>query len=1488
MHTLFYITTLLIIYGSLYPFDFQLPDAGGLLDNLLLQAPFNSKSTLSNLVANIVLFVPFGLFGTISHVKKGRHLTHLLRLVLFGTLLAYLLQLLQIYLPSRYPHWHDVAFNVIGIGIGSLIALTPAASPFQGNIRTERLLSPPWLLLLSWLASQLIPFVPSIEVDMLRDNVKLLLDPAAFSLATASIKSVYWLAFAAILHHLVGPQRFRRLFLLTLAGTFMLKLFLVDSSLTGADLLAGTLACFASPYLLRTFRYRTRSLLSLALLAAITLNGILPFQLGPVINSFNWLPFHGFLSGNMLINSQALTEKFFLYGSLIWLLKQAGSRLFIATLLVAVWSLMIEVFQVFIQDHTPEITDPIFILIIGLAIHLLENRKRIPDEGTFPSQDQQQPPRETEKASGSNASLIVKEVISPVLLGTLFITLAIKTALSLPGIPYNAKELFLDHGSLPAILFFSVALLWLGMGTVYSARAGHNSRYPYLVVPLSALITGLIFLFLLKRGVTYESLSDLVGSPYYRRHLTEFTTPAIISKLVSMFPDMTDTVERYVRFSALTFPLVGFISLWTYLLTTGKSTSIQRYRNTALILVFLLPLLMLSKSIVLDYPATDNITELIAENGAMPLLLLLVLLAANIALMVSANGRRRYLTAIAFTIVALPVSWLLLNSGLADEIHKYRQTFSGVDFLLGPDRQHKLPTAQLVARWAGVYIGLLSMLVFGGRIMQSASSRVWLIKPAISGRLRGHQGKIAFVGMAAALLFSLTLLIDQSSDGTGYRDMPTPKEQRHVLPLPAGLIPGTLANFRLAHPRLPSPSADEIDTIEQHNPAYLKQIKSQAGQKGKFHQQILMAYIDGHSPMIGRLFDDLMQLEFEGRGNTQVAPLAVAYDWLYDQWSPRQRQQLQNKLAAGCDYLIDYIRKKERLSPYNVILYNSPLQALMAAAISLYRDHTAGERCMAFTYDYWTNRVLPVWRQVMGINGGWHEGGEYVGIGIGKAIYQLPAMWRRATGEDLFAAEPGIRGFLDFLIHRTRPDGTHMRWGDAAFFDRTVSDRIPLAIEYSDSAAYSLGGCPRPFQPSTWPWGPLTTDSLCYREAIKKRPRQRLFDGIGMLIARSDWGQDATYLTFKAGDNYWSHSHLDQGAFTLFKGGPLAIDSGLYGPKYGSEHHMNYSYQAIAHNTITVTDPADDIPIPPKEKDRIPRTIANDGGQRRIGSGWGIESAPLDLDEWLAKREIYHTGKIEQYLAQDDLVVAVADITAAYTNKYSGKGMFSHRTRRVEKYWRTLIYDRQNDIVIVFDDITASDPSFKKRALIHTMEQPMRTLSGFRTRVSETRSPARTGGRLKATILLPENPEVRIIGGKGAEFMADGINYDEGGKIWQIVERRRKNPPEPGRWRVEISPPTEHMRDRFLMVLEPGIEGKPRPSPRIERLKDDTGDGCKIIGRTRTMKLHFPADAEGVIIELVDTTGDKTLDLTISGTATFARSQPEQGVWQRMKGMLGD
>ncbi len=674
------------------------------------------------------------------------------------------------------------------------------------------------------------------------------------------------------------------------------------------------------------------------------------------------------------------------------------------------------------------------------------------------------------------------------------------------------------------------------------------------------------------------------------------------------------------------------------------------------------------------------------------------------------------------------------------------------------------------------------------------------------------------------------------------------------IPAPQQAPPFSLPRFVTEHPRLPAPNAAELRRLRDDGQGFLQAIRRLAD-RGKIDAIVTLAYIEPGSQDLDTLEQRLLAMQFTWRGHDQLKPLAHAYDWLHGQWRPEQRARLRDKLIEGCNYVIERIRD-QRLSPYNVILYNAPLQALMACALAVYRDDPRAEPIMAFTYDYWMRRVLPVWDQVMGRNGGWHEGGEYVGIGIGDAVYQLPAMWRSATGEDLFTGASALRGFLDFLIYRTRPDGTHMRWGDAGHYDRRAPDRLALALEYRHAAGYSFLGRPRAPLPTSWPWGPLTDDALYDPEATHLLPLSRFFDGIGLLVARSSWDTDATYVTFKAGNNYWSHSHLDQGAFTIFKGGALAIDSGLYGPRYGSDHHMNYTYQAIAHNVVVVPDPADTVPAPGKEQ---PRPIANDGGQRRIGSGWGVEAAPLDLAEWQDKYPIYHTADVLSRIENEDLAAVVADLTPAYTNARSGTGTFSHRTRRVERYLRTFVYDRALDAVIVHDSIDTANGHLRPRWLLHTIEAPAVDGKTFRVRAPAS-APGVADGWLTGEVVLPEAAYINVLGGPGFEFFVEDRNYDEGGAVQKLAKRPRGA--EPGAWRIEILPEQGGTQTEFLVVIRPSL-GAPAP---LQATTERAEDGLTLTlgDPAGTTHLRFDPQAAGAAVTVERGAQSRRYDLRVT------------------------
>jgi hypothetical protein len=298
----------------------------------------------------------------------------------------------------------------------------------------------------------------------------------------------------------------------------------------------------------------------------------------------------------------------------------------------------------------------------------------------------------------------------------------------------------------------------------------------------------------------------------------------------------------------------------------------------------------------------------------------------------------------------------------------------------------------------------------------------------------------------------------------------------------------------------------------------------------------------------------------------------------------------------------------------------------------------------------------------------------------------------------------------------------------------------------------------------------------------------------------------------------------------------------------------------------------------------MPRPIANDGGQRRIGSGWGVEAAPLDLAEWEAKRDIYHTGEIEKLLDQDGLTVAVADVTPAYTNQTSGHGSFSHRTRRVERFWRTFAYDRIDDAVVVFDQVSATKAAFRKRWLLHTLEQPQLTSGGFVAMVSPKIRLGHGGGQLHGFVLLPKQANLQVIGGRGLEFFAGDKNYDEGGKLKEYISHLGPNMSEPGAWRIEVTPDRDAVEDNFLVVLLPTRLGE-KPSVQVRLIESGNKVGCEISGPMRTTRWWFEPGHNGVEIEVLANGGSRSYHVDGVSAASVV---PYQSNWlEAIKARVG-
>jgi VanZ family protein len=93
---------------------------------------------------------------------------------------------------------------------------------------------------------------------------------------------------------------------------------------------------------------------------------------------FTWIPFGGFLGDDWQAGIQVFLEKAFYYGTAIWLLRAAGTRLWQAAALVAAVLAGIEAAQIHLPGRIAEVTDPILAVLLaaGLAILSRETETR--------------------------------------------------------------------------------------------------------------------------------------------------------------------------------------------------------------------------------------------------------------------------------------------------------------------------------------------------------------------------------------------------------------------------------------------------------------------------------------------------------------------------------------------------------------------------------------------------------------------------------------------------------------------------------------------------------------------------------------------------------------------------------------------------------------------------------------------------------------------------------------------------------------------------------------------------------------------------------------------------------------------------------------------------------------------------------------------------------------------------------------------------------
>lgn len=697
----------LAVYGSLYPFQWR---ASPLPWRTLLTVP--EHISRSDILGNIALFVPLGVCGAaaLSRWRVGGALVVLVS----GVALAVALQVAQLWTAQRTAALYDAGWNAVGL-LAGLLAMHLFGRTLAGRTRLGLASQQTVALLLvaAWLGSELLPWVPSLDWQHIKDNLRPLqagmtglsglqtLDAGLRTLVAGEALSV---AFGA-----AGP-----LVLLALCGLLLPGKALVVGQTLNASVALGV-SLGAGLALIGQLLGATRRRLLVVLLLPVGIAALALLPLDPYAPRLaaDWVPFAGLLRGDMLQNAQALAGRLFLYMGLLWLLRVEGMRPMTAALGLAVWLALLELLQVVLPGQRADMTEPLWALLCGWGLALLPTTAApAPDA----ARGGVSPPAARVSAPGAGAR--PNPWAAALRTGALAagLTLALLAALRVPAIPYNVRELFLLNGAAPSVFTFSLAVLWIGASAAWIGHALALGRSPWLFFPLTVLAATLVSLGLLYNSVTAESILDIAGS----NNLFHFVTqrdlwgPMFRELFLLAGPGLVGILERPIRYAALVGPV------WFFLAFAVAVSLGLRARPMLRVALSAVPWLWLCKAIAFDGSSTDNLNELIARDGLWGtggggyLYGLLALVCVSAALLAH-RWRPPMLAPAAWLLVLLgvPLGWWLLTHGLEPDVHKYERVFSGWQFLLGPDRDQKLADSVLFWRWAAVQLGLVGAFAAG-------------------------------------------------------------------------------------------------------------------------------------------------------------------------------------------------------------------------------------------------------------------------------------------------------------------------------------------------------------------------------------------------------------------------------------------------------------------------------------------------------------------------------------------------------------------------------------------------------------------------------------------------------------------------------------------------------------------------------------------------------------------------------------------------------
>lgn len=313
-------------------------------------------------------------------------------------------------------------------------------------------------------------------------------------------------------------------------------------------------------------------------------------------------------------------------------------------------------------------------------------------------------------------------------------------------------------------------------------------------------------------------------------------------------------------------------------------------------------------------------------------------------------------------------------------------------------------------------------------------------------------------------------------------------------------------------------------------------------------------------------------------GNMNITTVSIAFDWLYNLLSSEDRRYFIEIFNKAIDSAM--VRKGYG---YGIPVSNhahTKNRTELFVGLATYGDNDRAEEFINNAYNFFTTKMMPIFNK-------YNVGGQiYMGTAYGYsrtlpyALFNVEAL-KTALSIDLYAQNPWFEDVIYYIIHAQHPAGPYtytygtsaagaqLEFGDLrnlqfmCFLRSNYANRISgsyLQTFMNETGRNNID--PRVSRTVNTEYQFLFNDkkinAVDYRLDLKPA---YLSSGLGLFLARSNWSQNALWMSLQSGDYVGDHQYFDMGHFTVFRGRRLVSNVGfnrvLIG-KYGIRQDISY------------------------------------------------------------------------------------------------------------------------------------------------------------------------------------------------------------------------------------------------------------------------------------------------------------------------------------------